>query len=166
MEDCYVCKKQNGQIVIPGGAIYEDDLVYASHLCNEEGPTYLGYLMAETKRHTPGFEDLTDAEAQPLACWWRGSAGRCEQSSARNTSTPSGWGITFRICTCMLSGAILARRASIGGRAWTSGPTRRTAARKKLPRCANACALSCAADYRREEASCCAGSCSGPERTS
>jgi histidine triad (HIT) family protein len=66
MEDCYVCKKQNGQIVMPGGAIYEDDLVYASHLCNEEGPTYLGYLMAETKRHTPSFEDLTDAEAQAI----------------------------------------------------------------------------------------------------
>jgi histidine triad (HIT) family protein len=29
-------------------------------------PTYLGYVMAETKRHAPSFEDLTDAEAQAL----------------------------------------------------------------------------------------------------
>lgn len=65
MEDCHICKEQQGLIAVPGGAIYEDDLVYANHRY-DDGPTYLGYVMAETKRHAPSFEDLTDAEAQAL----------------------------------------------------------------------------------------------------
>lgn len=66
MEDCHVCMEQDGRVSVPGGAIYEDDLVYANHIFNDEGPTYLGYLMAETRRHAPSFEDLTDAEAQAI----------------------------------------------------------------------------------------------------
>jgi len=47
---CYICRKHQGEIAIPGGAIYEDDLLYAGHIkMNEEQPTYLGYLMIETK---------------------------------------------------------------------------------------------------------------------
>jgi len=42
--------------------------VYAGHAQIREGQStaYLGYLMAETKRHAPGLADLTDAEAQAL----------------------------------------------------------------------------------------------------
>jgi len=29
--DCFVCRKHRGEVVVPGGAIYEDDLVYAGH---------------------------------------------------------------------------------------------------------------------------------------
>lgn len=65
-QDCFICRKHRGEIVIPGGAIYEDDLVYAGHVRTGAHPTYLGYLMAETKRHTPGLAELTDQEAQAL----------------------------------------------------------------------------------------------------
>ncbi len=35
--------------MIPGGAIYEDDLLYAGHVGTQEGQAaYLGYIMVET----------------------------------------------------------------------------------------------------------------------
>jgi len=66
--ECLVCRKHRGEFTVPGGAIYEDDRVYAGHAQIREGQTtaYLGYLMAEPKRHTPGLADLTDADAQAL----------------------------------------------------------------------------------------------------
>lgn len=66
--DCFICRKHRGEILIPGGAIYEDDLVYAGHAQIREGQStaYLGYLMVEPKHHAPSLADLTDAEAQAL----------------------------------------------------------------------------------------------------
>jgi histidine triad (HIT) family protein len=54
--------------VIPGGAIYEDALVYAGHvqIREEKAIAYLDHLMVEPKRHAPGLADLTDTEAQAL----------------------------------------------------------------------------------------------------
>jgi histidine triad (HIT) family protein len=66
MENCLACMEQQGQAPIPGGICYEDDLVFAKHIYNNDGPTYLGYALAQTKRHAPSFEDLTDAEAQAI----------------------------------------------------------------------------------------------------
>jgi len=66
ISDCFICRKHRGEITIPGGAIYEDDVVYAGHRRTGTHPAYLGYLMAETKRHTPGLADVTDHEAQAL----------------------------------------------------------------------------------------------------
>jgi histidine triad (HIT) family protein len=66
--DCFVCRKHRGEIVIPGGTIYEDALVYAGHvqIREENADAYLGHLMVEPKRHAPGLADLTDTEAQAL----------------------------------------------------------------------------------------------------
>ncbi len=66
--DCLICRKHLGQIVVPGGTIIEDDLLTACHAQIRPGQTtaYLGYLMAEPKRHVPGLEGLTDEEAQAL----------------------------------------------------------------------------------------------------
>lgn len=63
--DCLICRKHRGEVSPSGGAIYQDDLVYAGHAQISEGQStaYLGYLMAEPKRHTPGLADLTDAAA-------------------------------------------------------------------------------------------------------
>jgi len=68
MADCFICRKHRGEVSLPGGAIYEDDLVYAGHAQIRKGQTvaYLGYLMVEPKRHVLGLPDLTDAEAQAL----------------------------------------------------------------------------------------------------
>ncbi len=66
--DCLICQKHRGQFVVPGGTILEEDLISASHAQIRPGQTtaYLGYLMAEPKRHVPGLEGLTDEEAQAL----------------------------------------------------------------------------------------------------
>ena len=66
--DCFVCRKHRGEIRAPGGAIYEDDLVYAGHAAIPEGEAvaYLGSLVVEPKRHVPGLAGLTDLEAQRI----------------------------------------------------------------------------------------------------
>lgn len=63
---CFICQKHRGGIIVPGGAIYEDDLVYAGHSHTGQKSTYLGYLIAELKRHTPGLAEQTNEEAQAL----------------------------------------------------------------------------------------------------
>lgn len=67
-DECFICCKQRGEVTIPGGAIYEDDLIYVGHAQIRDGQatTYLGYLMVEPKRHAPRLFDLTDAEAQAI----------------------------------------------------------------------------------------------------
>jgi diadenosine tetraphosphate (Ap4A) HIT family hydrolase len=66
--DCFICRKHRGEIFIPGGAIYEDDLFYCGHAQIREGQTqaYLGYLMLEPRRHVRGVEDLDPQEAAGL----------------------------------------------------------------------------------------------------
>lgn len=66
MENCLFCDMQRGLRPVAGGPVYEDTLVYAHHAQPENGPTYLGHLLLETKRHTPGFADLMPAEAQTV----------------------------------------------------------------------------------------------------
>ena len=64
--DCFVCRKQRGEVDVPGGALYRDDLVYASHgaLDPKRGTSYPGVLFVEPLRHVPGLADLSDAESQ------------------------------------------------------------------------------------------------------
>ena len=66
--DCFICRKHRREVLIPGGAIYEDELIYAGHVQIREGQSiaYLGYLMVESKRHVLGLADLTATEAQAL----------------------------------------------------------------------------------------------------
>ena len=67
-EDCFICRKHRGEIAIPGEMLYQDDLVCGCHIGSPEQiaeqKAYLGYLMIESRRHTPGLADLTDEEAQ------------------------------------------------------------------------------------------------------
>lgn len=63
--DCYICRKHRAEVRAPGGPIYQDDLVFASHAAIPEGQqtTYLGAVLIEPKRHIPGLADLSDQEA-------------------------------------------------------------------------------------------------------
>ena len=65
-EGCFVCRKHRGELTTPGGALYEDDVVYASHVLIPEGQerVYLGWLVLEPRRHATGLADLTDDEAR------------------------------------------------------------------------------------------------------
>ncbi len=66
--DCLVCRKHRGEASAPGGAIYEDDLIFVSHaqLWRDEQTHYLGHVFIETKRHVPELADLNEAEACAL----------------------------------------------------------------------------------------------------
>ena len=57
-------RKHKGNITVPGGAIYEDELVYVGHVYWDSEETYLGYVMIDIKRHVPGLAELTDEEAK------------------------------------------------------------------------------------------------------
>ena len=65
-DDCFVCRKHRGEVDAPGGFVYEDELVSASHIVIPGGHSsvYLGTLFVEPKRHVPGMGDLTADEAQ------------------------------------------------------------------------------------------------------
>jgi histidine triad (HIT) family protein len=63
MEACRFCHIQQGLLATPGGPIYEDEWIYAHHAAFGKEPFYLGHVLLETRRHTPDFADLTDAEA-------------------------------------------------------------------------------------------------------
>ena len=69
--DCFVCRKHRGEFEVPGGLIYEDDLIAVSHaqLWDDETEHYLGHLFVEPKRHAPGLGDLTEEEAQAIGLW-------------------------------------------------------------------------------------------------
>ena len=65
MPSCRFCERLEDPSAIPGGPIYEDDLVHASHYMDDE-TEYLGYLVVQTKRHAAGLAELTDEEAQDV----------------------------------------------------------------------------------------------------
>jgi diadenosine tetraphosphate (Ap4A) HIT family hydrolase len=63
---CLVCRELTGEVVLPGGFVYEDELVAGFHVISIEQPdepSYLGHLLVVTKRHAPRLGDLTDDEA-------------------------------------------------------------------------------------------------------
>jgi histidine triad (HIT) family protein len=63
--DCFVCRKHRGEEPMPGGPIYRDALIVASHKAPPpDGRAYLGWCFVEPLRHAPGLADLTDAEAK------------------------------------------------------------------------------------------------------
>lgn len=67
-EPCFICAKHRGEVPLPGGLLYENDLVVLSHLPLET-PTgqvdraYLGHLFVEPRRHVAELGDLDAAEA-------------------------------------------------------------------------------------------------------
>jgi len=70
-DTCFVCRKQCGEVNVPGGIIFENELMAISHaqLLKEEKEHYLGHLFVETKRHVAELGDLTPEEACELGLW-------------------------------------------------------------------------------------------------
>ena len=65
-ENCYFCIRQNGKELVPGGAVYSDDLVYANHAFDHPESNYIGEFYIQTRRHVHHWADLTDAEASAI----------------------------------------------------------------------------------------------------
>jgi histidine triad (HIT) family protein len=70
-QSCLVCRKLHGEVSVPGGIIFESDLIAISHaqLFKEEKEHYLGHLFVETKRHVAELGDLTPDEAREVGLW-------------------------------------------------------------------------------------------------
>jgi diadenosine tetraphosphate (Ap4A) HIT family hydrolase len=87
-DDCFVCRKHRGEIAIPGGTVYEDDLVYASHGKPPDGATtqYPGLLFVEPRRHVPGMSGLTRAEAERVG-WLVSRLSRALETSEKAERT-------------------------------------------------------------------------------
>ncbi len=64
--DCFICSKHRNAQQLPGGAIYEDELVYVGHIGSNEKTVYLGYLVIDLKRHVPGLGDMTLEESRAI----------------------------------------------------------------------------------------------------
>ena len=65
MEDCFICRKHNGQETPPpGGYIYEDEHWMVCHAPGKLGP--LGTLFIESKRHFLDYAEMTDDESASL----------------------------------------------------------------------------------------------------
>lgn len=61
MENCFICRKHNGQEAAPpGGYIYEDEHWMVCHAPGKLGP--LGTLFIESKRHFLDFAEFNDEE--------------------------------------------------------------------------------------------------------
>lgn len=65
MSECLFCDLATGAVEPAGGVIYADDLVVASHPCDDE-PTYLGTVYAQTRRHVRSLAELNDQEARAM----------------------------------------------------------------------------------------------------
>lgn len=65
MEDCFICRKHNGQEAAPpGGYIYEDERWMVCHAPGKLGP--LGTLFIESRRHFLDYAEMTDDESASL----------------------------------------------------------------------------------------------------
>jgi histidine triad (HIT) family protein len=77
-EDCLVCREHRLEVPLPGGHLEATDTVVAFHL-PPWPPTaqdvHLGHLLVTSRRHVPGFAELSEAEAaavgQSIARWSR-----------------------------------------------------------------------------------------------
>lgn len=66
--ECFICRKHRGLDIIPGGAVYEDDLIHIDHAWSSEDQeaTYLGAFIVEPKRHVPTWAELSNGEAERM----------------------------------------------------------------------------------------------------
>lgn len=63
LENCFICKKHDGEIETVGSTIYEDEYIYIGHIDGNENPVYLGHLVIDLKRHAPTLGDMNMNEA-------------------------------------------------------------------------------------------------------
>jgi histidine triad (HIT) family protein len=69
------CERASDTGRLKDRVIYEDDSFHASHQIADEGPSYLGLVIIQTRRHLPGLSALSDAEAERLG-WLMGRISR------------------------------------------------------------------------------------------
>ena len=65
-DTCFVCRKHKDLEFVPGGAIYEDEIVFSGHSWSAEDQQtpYMGGFIVEPKRHIPTWAEMNDEEAE------------------------------------------------------------------------------------------------------
>lgn len=58
---CGICKANSGEVPVPGGIIFENDLWLVRHLTPWR--CVPGWMMVQSQRHVAGISDFNDAEA-------------------------------------------------------------------------------------------------------
>jgi diadenosine tetraphosphate (Ap4A) HIT family hydrolase len=67
VDDCDVCREIDGGIELPGGLLWDDELVVAFHVPPLLEPEpLLGHLLITPRRHADTWADLTPAEASAI----------------------------------------------------------------------------------------------------
>jgi histidine triad (HIT) family protein len=92
--ECIFCKQRSDHYLLEKRIIYEDELFLASHPLDEKGPSYLGLVLIQTKRHASDLGELCEAEAQGLGSLIQ------RISKALKEATGAAW--TY--CYCFMEG--------------------------------------------------------------
>ena len=67
---CGVCAKHSSHEALPGGVIFQDDLIFIAHFpFSESKPPHYGHLIIELKRHIGTPSAMTEAEAMAVGSW-------------------------------------------------------------------------------------------------
>ncbi len=66
---CGVCAKHKSLEGLPGGIIFENDLVFIAHFPMGERQPHYGHIIIELKRHITSPRDMTEAEAAEVGLW-------------------------------------------------------------------------------------------------
>jgi diadenosine tetraphosphate (Ap4A) HIT family hydrolase len=83
--DCPFCGSEAAPARYRDRIVFEDPRFLVTHVGVEGEPTYLGLLQLQTRRHVPGFAELTEREAAQLGSLVRGC------SRALKSCTPAAW---------------------------------------------------------------------------
>jgi histidine triad (HIT) family protein len=70
--ECLVCQEQTLEVPLPGDHLVSTAAVVAFHRPPWPPPAedvYLGYLLVTSRRHVPGFADLSDEESAEVGQW-------------------------------------------------------------------------------------------------
>lgn len=115
-QNCFICEKHKGNITVPGGAIYEDELVYVGHVHWDSEETYLGYVMIDIKRHVPGLAELTDEEAKRFGLISSRVSKALKASEGAEHIYTFVSGMVYHICICTSYRVMQIHQKSFGHR--------------------------------------------------
>jgi len=70
MAPCEVCRKHQSLDGLPGGVIFENDLIFIAHFpWKEDVASHYGHIILELKRHLTSPREMSAAEASAVGIW-------------------------------------------------------------------------------------------------
>jgi diadenosine tetraphosphate (Ap4A) HIT family hydrolase len=87
--DCHFCQRMADPGPLRDRLVFEDGFFHVSHRLEENGPSYLGILLIQTKRHARGMAELTNLEGQELGSLIQ------QTSRALKSCTSAAWTYVF-----------------------------------------------------------------------